>query len=303
MCSLIIRLICFNLKSKQANLIIKGLKYSIKCFTLLNDGRFVTGSIDGSIIIYNKKTYKPDLIIKEHQDCVNCLLQLSSGLLASCSDDKTIKLFNINNNNYKIDKILNEHTSCVYGIIELNNNKLISCSNDEYIIIYSKDNNKYKKDYQLNINYYCWNVIQTKENEICYSKGRDLICFYDLMNRKIINKSENIFVSGNNCFNMITKDLLLILGYFELSIININEHNLIRTINVPNSGSIWSSCILNKNNILTGDNEGNIKHWRIEGDNLKLISTKEKAHVNSVTTLLKLEDGHILSGSEEIKIW
>ena len=64
----------------------------------MNDGRLVSGSNDGSIIIYNKETYKPDIIIKEHSSALKYITQLSSGILASCSDDKSIKLFNIKEN-------------------------------------------------------------------------------------------------------------------------------------------------------------------------------------------------------------
>ena len=78
---------------------------------------FLSG--DYSIIIYNKNTYKPDLIIKEHSSNVYCLTQLSSGELASCSEDNTIKLYNINGNNYNVIQTLSFHTNSVYKLIEL----------------------------------------------------------------------------------------------------------------------------------------------------------------------------------------
>ena len=106
-----------------------------------------------------------------------------------------------------------------------------------------------------------------------------------------------------NSFKMIKKDLLFISGENILSIINVNQHNLVRTINSPDSGKIYSFCILNENNLLTRGSKGRIKHWRFEGDDLKLISTKEIAHDKTIYTLLKLKDGNILSGTEEIKIW
>ncbi len=57
--------------------------------------------------------------------------------------------------------------------------------------------------------------------------------------------------------------------------------------------------------LLTGDQERRIIQWKIEGDNLKLLSIKENVHSSSVCTLLKLGNGQILSGSGngEIKIW
>ena len=104
---------------------------------------------------------------------------------------------------------------------------------------------------------------------------------------------------------MLTKDLLLSTGRDKLYIINVNQHNIIRIINAPGPIYIMVSCILNNNTLLTGDSKGNIKQWKIEGDNLNLISTKENAHDNGIMSLIKLEDGSILSGSGfgEIKIW
>ena len=77
---------------------------------------------------------------------------------------------------------------------------------------------------------------------------------------------------------MISKDLLLITGYNEISIINVNSYNLIKTINAENSGWIYAVCMLNKDIILTGDDNKRIIQLKIENDNLKLISIK-KMHI------------------------
>ena len=104
---------------------------------------------------------------------------------------------------------------------------------------------------------------------------------------------------------MISKDLLLITGYDKISIINVNSYNIINIIKLKNSGWINAACLLNKDIILTGDEKGRIIQWKIENDNLKLISLKENAHDNSIFTLSKLGNGLILSGGddESIKIW
>ena len=104
---------------------------------------------------------------------------------------------------------------------------------------------------------------------------------------------------------MISKDLLLTTAYNKISIINVNSYNLIKTINVDNSGRIAAVSMLNKDMILTGDQNKRIIQWKIENDNLKLISIKENAHDNWIITLSKLGNGLILSGSydESIKIW
>ena len=294
----------FNIELKEP---IHKLNYhtgTIFCLTIMNDGRLVSCSSDGSIIIYNKETYKPELIIKEHSDTVKYIIQLSSGILASCSFDGSIKLFNIKENKYEVLQTLNDHKDWVKKIIELKNKTLVSCSDDWSIIFYVKDNIKYKKNYQISTNGSCSNIIQTKDNEICYSEYKDSnerICFYDLLERKIKSSISNI----SNCnMIMMTKDLLLITGENKISIINVNNYKL-RIINVPGAGGIWGVCILNQNMLLTGDDQSTIRQWRIEGDNLILISKKEKAHDDSIFGLLNLGNGHIASCSwyKTIKIW
>lgn len=103
---------------------------------------------------------------------------------------------------------------------------------------------------------------------------------------------------------MITKDLLLLMGFGMFSIINTNDYKFVRKIYVPNCSYFSGHCKFNKNNILTGDGEG-LKQWRIEGDDLKLISEKKG---EDIWKLLNLGKGHILSGScssknGEIKIY
>ena len=104
---------------------------------------------------------------------------------------------------------------------------------------------------------------------------------------------------------MISKDLLLITGENKISIVNINTYNLINIIEVSGSGCIYSACILNDNIILTGDEKGRIIQWKIEDNNLILISKKENAHNDKIFTITKLDNGLILSGSRDIsiKIW
>ena len=280
----------------------------VYCICILRDGRLVSGSNDDSIIIYDEYTYQPDLIIKEHGDRILCIIQLSSGILASCSSDKTIKLFNINGKKYEILQTLNYHNNNVYKIIETKNKALVSCSADSSVIFYLKDNNEYKKDYQISTNGACSSLIQTKDNEICYSEVNDKrICFYDIFERNI-----KAYISGidkdsgyRGWFIMIRKDLLLVPGRNKISVINTNEYKLVRTIEVPNSSLITGVCLLNKNMLLTGDYSEKILQWKIEGDNLVLISKKEKTHDKDINVLLNLGNGLIASGSDDstIKIW
>ena len=104
---------------------------------------------------------------------------------------------------------------------------------------------------------------------------------------------------------MMNKDLLLIPGENKISIINVNKYNLVRIIDMNGSGWICGICMLNENILLTGDYNEIIKKWKIEVDNLILISQKEKAHNNDISYLINLGNGHIASASKDksIKIW
>ena len=298
----------FDIKSKEPIHILNHHQDSINCLTILKDGRLVSGSNDKSIIVYNKETFQPDLTIKEHNKSIISITTLSSGILASCSYDNTIKLFNIKDNNFQTLQTLDYHTDYVCKIIELKDKSLASCSSDNSIIFYKEDNNNnYIQSHILNTNDYCCSIIQTKTNEICYSESSNTILFYDLDKKELIKTLNNINTNGTciESFTMISKDLLLIPGENKISIININEYSLVRIIDAPNSNLIGCTCMLNENMLLTGDYNGLIKQWKIEGDNLNLVSTKESAQKNSIYSLIKIGDGHIASGSSDksIKIW
>ena len=188
---------------------------------------------------------------------------------------------------------------------------MVSCSSIKSIIFYLKDNLKYKKDYKIATNVKCYYISQIKENEICYQETNNLdfnnnkICFFNINERKIKSSISNISKSSLSPFIMISKDLLFISGYYKISIINVNYYELIREREVANSSWIFGACMLNKNILLTGDGKGIIREWKIEEDNLILISKKEKAHNNCINTLLNIGNGHIVSGSDDnsIKIW
>ena len=104
---------------------------------------------------------------------------------------------------------------------------------------------------------------------------------------------------------MIARDLLIITGENKISIINVINYKPVRNIDVSGAFGIYSVCIINRNILLTGDAIGILRQWRIENDNLILVSKKEKAHDYAITSLVNLGNGHIASGSwdHRIQIW
>ena len=164
------------------------------------------------------------------------------------------------------------------------------------------------KDYNISTNGRCSSVIQIKENEICYSEStNNSICFFDLNQKKTKSSLNNISKKNSEYekFIMINKDLLLIPGQNNMTIINVNNYIIERIIDVNGSGWISGVCMLNENILLAGDYNEIIKEWKIEKNNLILISQKEKAHQRDISYLIKIGDGHIASASDDktIKVW
>ena len=230
-------------------------------------------------------------------------------ILASSSYDKTIKLFNIKENEYELIQTLNLHSNCVSKILEFSNNYLVSSSNDKTIIFYIKEDIKYKKDYSIYTFNYVNNIIETKQNEIVYSiidwfDNKGEIYFFDINKRKNKSIIKNINAAWNS-FCMINNDLLLIGGCNMIYIINVNEYKKIRQIDIPNTGFICATCKLNYNIIIIGDKNGSLMKWKIEKDNLILISKKENAHNDHIFVILNLFNRNIITSSRDntIKIW
>ena len=95
---------------------------------------------------------------------------------------------------------------------------------------------------------------------------------------------------------------MLIPGENQISIINKNEYKLVRKIEVPDSSWIIGACMLNNNMILTGGKDKILRQWKIEGDNLIMISKKEKAHNNRINVLLNIGNGFISFGYDDYSI-
>ena len=249
------------------------------------------------------------MIIKEHNGAICCICPLNSEILASCSEDKFIKLFNIEGNKYTILQTLNYHKDTVYKIINFDNNNLISCSKDSSIIFYVKNKNyEFKKSYSISIDGSCSSVIKTKENEICFSeKNCDKITFYDIREKKLKATISNISKRNytDEWLIILNKNILAVPGKNQITIINIDKYKQVKIIKVPDSSWILGSCKINENILFTGERNLSIRQWKIEEDNLILVSKEDNAHNGDINTLVNLGNGHFASGSDGgiIKIW
>ena len=102
---------------------------------------------------------------------------------------------------------------------------------------------------------------------------------------------------------MISKNLLLIPGENKISLININEYKLFSIIEVAGASWLLGVCMLNENMIIMGSYSKILYQWKIEGNNLILISKKDNAHNYIISYLIKLGNGYIASASDDTSIY
>ena len=165
-----------------------------------------------------------------------------------------------------------------------------------------------KKSYSISTDGSCSSVIKTKENEICFSeKNCDKITFYDIREKQLKTTISNISKRNytDEWLIILNKNILAVPGDNQITIINIDKYKQVKIIKVPDSSWILGSCKINENILFTGERNLSIRQWKIEEDNLILVSKKDNVHDGDINTLVNLGNGHFASGSDGgiIKIW
>ena len=288
---------------------------------LLKDGRIASSSGDGSIKIYNNdNSYNLQLIINEHKEAINYFTQLENEKIISCSSDKTINIIKLNeSNSYTLEQTLTEHNSSV--------NKILS-PDEEFLISLSKGGEmKFWLTSETGGNFYCDRTITFQsqnsncdglilnQNEFVTLSLKDKILnFYNIGDSgddgDKITSIDNIDCIGWDILCLLdNNNLLCVGGESQFYIIEISTHSIIKNINVEKN--IYSIVSDGNNIIYAGvkDNEEyySIYKYSFDKENLSFnyLNSKEKAHSESIVTLLILPNLSLASGSDDntIKIW
>jgi len=296
----------FNLKPKYK------LKYhgekQIKTILQLYDGRLVSGGENGFIIIYNKETFQPEIIIKEQTSNINHLIQLKDGNIISCSNDKTMILFQlIENNKYKILSQVNVgNDNYPHKIRELDNN-LIGLVASNFIIFYSNNKNTFIENYNIKINKIGQyrNMIKVKKGELIISGTGDKIQFFDLNTKQlkeIININRDIHWGIDELLCMMNDKCLCVGGADKITIIDVYQKNIISE--VEDKGAHICLFKLNDSILLSGKGDGSITQWKISQNNLSISFKKEKAHESNIRQIITINQFIVTcSDDHSINIW
>ena len=141
--------------------------------------------------------------------------------------------------------------------------------------------------------------MELKENEIISTPyGNSSIIFWNINELKIISQINQIECTyGWNIISKLLNDIIIVGGTKYIYLIN--NYNLINKIEI--NSDCYSVCYLYDGSILTGHENGYIKQWDLNNNELKLIGEK-KVHDGLIRVIFQLKNDLILSGSKDKKI-
>ena len=149
-------------------------------------------------------------------------------------------------------------------------------------------------------------ICETKQNEICGVSSYDkFMLFYDLNLNIIKARFKNINITPwNNSLKMINQQFLCVFGKDQITVFDVFKYNIVNKVNTLKSDFI-SSFLLIKDRLITGDFNGNLKEWKINGSKIEEKTIMERAHVTGVVSMDLLLDGRIVTASQDktLKVW
>lgn len=282
------------------------------------------------------------VLLKNHNEWINCICLVDSNRFASCSNDGTIKIWDIKNfkclltfegnqsfvsyiskmsngylvssglckiniwdiNNKKLVCMLNKHKAMVSKVAEISKNRLCSCSSDWTLMIYN--------------NYPPYQHISTLIGH------QSIVCsFIELKNKEYILSSsyyaKEIRIWSNQTYQCQTrvaniscstgKESLLELDNNIVIIGTDNGAIVLETLTfqiknkISNIGCVDCMIKVFDEVILCGGKDGELIEINVSKN--KIIHTKKKAHTKCITCLLILNGDMLGSSSKDgtIKVW
>ena len=105
----------------------------VQCMIPVDSLRVLLG-IQNQIKLLDISSIAPTSLFEEHKESINCLLSIHHNIFASASEDKTIKIWDMNIPQSKCTLI--GHTSSITTMTKINNETIASGGNDNKIIIW-----------------------------------------------------------------------------------------------------------------------------------------------------------------------
>ena len=294
-------------KNKDLNLITTIFSHNeiVTCILILRNKNICSCSKDTYIKIFDPQNFNEITSFQFEKVTILHIMEMTDLNLVACLSDFTINILKIQNNSICIIEYLLGHQDYVYKSIEYNKNSLITCSSDKTIKMWCRTDGYFQVINSIDV--------ESKVNDILLIYDYLIVCscfngqflkFYDLNSYKCVKILYNVCCSDfNNTLFKYNDEILFVGGVEFLYIINLLNFSIIETIATNNY--IESLCVINEKNILfTGDDEGNLKKWKIKenGKKLELIENYDKVHSKWLRKIIRLDNDKIITCSDDFSI-
>ena len=271
--------------------------------------KIICGNNNGDIKIFND-SFSQYIQKKAHNKSIYFFEIKDENSFFSCSDDMTIKLWDIRDiNNINLIITIEGHNDSINKIIYLNK-LLYSCSLDKSIIIYKENensNNQYELSYTLKHKYeiFSFLLIINYSKNLLISSGADTTIIweekkYSIKDNKNNNEKEKLIYIEKKIFNEVScygnnaltniNDEMILIGGNDISVLSLKSFNLINKINI--GFKCWIILPL-EYNLLIGGNVSNIDLEIYDG--IKFMSyDKVNIGLNNIFGMTKFIDNQIL---------
>lgn len=271
---------------------------TIFSLTFMRDGRLVSSSYDGKVVLYELTTFQPDIIISNEGSyyefqSMYTICGLRNGNLA-CSCKHLIYIWEINGKKFKKIYTL-EHVNFVLKIIELEDGKICSCSYKEIKIW---DNKRNYQCIQILLEHRHWVNSVLETNNYILSAGNEDETILNIWNKstyQFVKVIKGIHCVGNNGLSKLSDETVIIGGDSELYTVDILSFET-KSYKSEKFGRVESVCVLSKEKVLVGNNLGTIIWFSLL---LNQIILSSKVHDDIIFCLIKSEDNKLFSGSKD----
>ena len=273
--------------------------YSIK---KMNDNRIAIGGKSSILFILNKN-FDIDLKINFSSNTIRFINELKNFNLLLAFENNSIKIITINSKKYSIIQDIQEaHKQLINFVIELSNKNLVTTCFDGSVKFWGLNtNNQYIKKFKIIEDTYVYNVLETKKNEIVYELGNSSIKFFNYTTKQNIKIYNNLFLNGFLLGNRIIliKNSIIIGGNQKIYFFDVNSYNLIKEINY--NGVINTITQFNNNNIIIGEEGGNISLFNLNDKDYNVLTNAHKGRIRAFLYY----NNYLISGGDDniLKIW
>ena len=268
---------------------------SVSSMISYDENRIILGAKDElQLFDCSNKSITP--ISNEHKGRINSVIKLSNNEIVTAGQDKTIKVWKIEEKNSLMT--LEGHTSMIWCINEIKGNKLISGSSDKRALIW--DLNEKKLDFELYKDQEISAALQLKTGQVLLCSSKQLILF-NLEEKKQLSTME--LDSGVWGIKELEDGTVAAgLGSGDVLILEVGNEIKQKSVLKGHQKCVNVIIELDNHKLVTASDEKNMILWNVNDPDAKYFI---EGHTENVTGLTHLSGNKFASVSKDntLKIW